>query len=132
MAPPPAYRYQAVAVHAGHDFPAVDPFENREGLLVGNDKIEHAPAGRQTAQRNRRSRLKIAGAPLRRRRNLKKTKPQPSSRKTVREPVAALPPQSMASPTRPAGRPLIKTVGDPTASRRGCGGAGHVGQACGA
>jgi len=41
---------------------------------------------------------------------------------TSAEPLSTAPPQSIASPTRPAGFPLINTLLDPTASARPCGG----------
>ena len=51
---------------------------------------------------------------------------------TSPDPAVADPPQPMASPTRPAGLPLMNTVPEPPERLRGCGGAGQTPQACGA
>jgi len=51
---------------------------------------------------------------------------------TVEEPVSAAPPQEIASPTRPAGLPLMDTDPEPPDSAHGCAGAGQLGHAWGA
>lgn len=52
-------------------------------------------------------------------------------KKTSPDPAAAEPPQPIASPTRPAGLPLMKTVPDPPERLCECGSAGQVPQAWG-